>query len=168
MISEGSCDTEDLSNRYWKFSLAFTGINYILKYNATKCNNILLYFYQINPGFVSIRDFFHKLLYGSVWCIRTFDTGFTWDTLLGFSSGALLSSSLRRSRSSISCCRARCFSPVPPAYAGAPGIHVLPPLFAPVPSVHALPGLKHKTKHQFKNEKKLAKVHTLNKYEYCF
>ncbi len=58
------------------------------------------------------------------------------------------------------------FSPVPPAYAGAPGIHVLPPLFAPVPSVHALPGLKHKTKHQFKNEKKLAKVHTLNKYEY--
>ncbi len=31
MISEGSCDTEDWSNSFWKFSFAITGINYILK-----------------------------------------------------------------------------------------------------------------------------------------
>ncbi len=30
MISEGSCDTEDWSNGYWKFSLSISGINYIL------------------------------------------------------------------------------------------------------------------------------------------
>ncbi len=32
MISEGSCDTEDCSNDFWKFSLMITGISYILKY----------------------------------------------------------------------------------------------------------------------------------------
>ncbi len=32
MISQGSCDTEDFSNNWWKFSFATTGINYILKY----------------------------------------------------------------------------------------------------------------------------------------
>jgi len=32
MICEGSCDTEDWRNEYWKFSFAITGINYVLKY----------------------------------------------------------------------------------------------------------------------------------------
>ncbi len=32
MVSEGSCDTEDGSNGFWKFSFVITDINYILKY----------------------------------------------------------------------------------------------------------------------------------------
>ncbi len=32
MISGGSCDTEDWSNGYWKFSFDNKGINYIIKY----------------------------------------------------------------------------------------------------------------------------------------
>ncbi len=32
MISEGSCDTEDWSNGFLKFSFTITGINCILKY----------------------------------------------------------------------------------------------------------------------------------------
>ncbi len=65
MISEGSCDTEDLSNGFWKFSFAITGVNCILKY--IKLNNILNWDYiwryycfycisdQINAGLVSIK-----------------------------------------------------------------------------------------------------------------
>ncbi len=35
MISEGSCDTEDLANDYWKFSFAIRGIKYTLNYIHT-------------------------------------------------------------------------------------------------------------------------------------
>ncbi len=35
-IFERSCDTEDWRDGYWKFSLAITGINYILKYIQIK------------------------------------------------------------------------------------------------------------------------------------
>ncbi len=45
MISEGSCDTEDLSNGYRKFFFfsAIAGINYILKYKLNY-NNISQYY----------------------------------------------------------------------------------------------------------------------------
>ncbi len=36
MISEVPCDTEDWSNGWWKFSVAITWINYILKYIPIK------------------------------------------------------------------------------------------------------------------------------------
>ncbi len=32
-ISEGSCDTEEWSNGWWKFQCFITEIKYILKYN---------------------------------------------------------------------------------------------------------------------------------------
>ncbi len=41
MISEGSCDTEDWSNDCWKFSFAFTGIFYILKYIKIEDSNCI-------------------------------------------------------------------------------------------------------------------------------
>ncbi len=44
MISEWSCDTEDWSNVWWKFSFAITGINYSLKYMEI----VNSYFKQLN------------------------------------------------------------------------------------------------------------------------
>ncbi len=44
MISEGSCDPEDWSSGYWKFSFAITWINHMVKYmkieNSLSCNII--------------------------------------------------------------------------------------------------------------------------------
>ncbi len=68
MISKGSCDTKDWSNDYWKFSLAITWINYILKLKTVilNCNNISQYycfyciFNHINAALMSIRFFFPK------------------------------------------------------------------------------------------------------------
>ncbi len=66
MISERSRDTEVC----WKYSFAFTRINYILKYikieNSILCNNIWQYycfyciFDQINAALKTIRDFVQK------------------------------------------------------------------------------------------------------------
>ncbi len=51
MISEWSCDTEDLSNGCWKFSFANTEINYILHFIKIEkvilnCNNITQYYLE--------------------------------------------------------------------------------------------------------------------------
>ncbi len=66
--------TEDWSNGCWKFSIAITGINYILKYIAIENSYFKLYtilqyycfyciFDQINAALESIRDFFQKHLF---------------------------------------------------------------------------------------------------------
>ncbi len=52
MISEGSCDTEDWSNDYWKISFGITRINYfflfiikqLLRKQFLYCNNILQHY----------------------------------------------------------------------------------------------------------------------------
>ncbi len=67
IISEGSCDTKDWNNSYWKFSFAITGINFlnIIKTIVLNCNisqyidQIYWNIYdQINTALLSIRDFF--------------------------------------------------------------------------------------------------------------
>ncbi len=71
MISEGSWATEELSNDFWKFSFAITGINYTLKYikiykivesNIFKIEVTFHHIFdftvfdQIHAALVSIRD----------------------------------------------------------------------------------------------------------------
>jgi len=36
MVSEGSCDTEDWSNGFWKFSIVITGVNYVVKLDSNR------------------------------------------------------------------------------------------------------------------------------------
>ncbi len=56
MICQGSCDTEDWSNVYWKLSFAITGINDV----NTSVFLFLLYFDSINAALVGIKDFLKK------------------------------------------------------------------------------------------------------------
>ncbi len=54
MVSEGSCDTEDGSNGFWKFSFVITDINYILKYiqieNLFKMQYFTILLHQLNAA----------------------------------------------------------------------------------------------------------------------
>ncbi len=77
IISEGSCDTKAKSNGSWKFNIAFTEINYILKYIRLqqKIVNISQSYcsYCIsdkrNAPLNSIRDFFQNIIIPNIWIL---------------------------------------------------------------------------------------------------